>query len=752
MKVLSAIIIPATTAALSFSVAANSDETSLSASANDIEEILVIAQPLANTPSYEEQFERFLRRPGAETVVSTKQFESSHLGTLENLLAATPGVYSVARGNQNGGLYSIRGTDIATDGPRNGRGIRAYIDGVPLGRTEAGLTVSLIDILAADYVEVYRGPNSLRFGAISAGGALNFVSRNGKNNPGSKLSVELGSFDFSQVQLQHGGENGDVDYYFSLSDGRTDGYREHTDTEASRFSSNLGWAINNQLDTRFYFTVGRDYQEQAGDIPLNLIETHGRDASYGNTRNVDFDTDRNFDYLRLSNQTGFYLEKGGKITFDSFFLRTDFDHLPTPFSGIVDNVWEEYGLGLRYDTVVSLFGLTTELTSGIRGSDTDGDFLKFRHRNGGQDKGEKVDDADFESLLLEAYGELAISLTDTVRLFIGAQFVDISRTLTDNFRVDIAPLGPYGPPVYDDNGELLERPQPGSTSRDDGYDIDYDTVNPKLGINWQFSENYFFFASTARSYEVPTGADVANVVSNGGDNNSIEPQTAWTYEFGVRGGDDKLFVDATLYYSPIKHEILSRSCDPVRGDDPSVCTDTIAFNAEDTIHKGLELGLSYRLLEDLFISADSVKVSFTWNHNIFNFDDDPTFGDNRLPVIPLNTVFTSLNYTQENGFFTELEYRYASKRNATYDGSGGDGWTIPSYETWGLLLGYKPKGIPFSFYVQGANLTDEIYVSTFTAEPTQPVSGYGPGAQPQEYVGVRVANGRSWYAGFTYSF
>jgi iron complex outermembrane recepter protein len=104
-----------------------------------------------------------LRRPGAETVVSTEQFDSSHLGTLENLLASTPGVYSVSRGSTASGLYSIRGSDIATDGPRNGRGVRAYIDGVPLGRTEAGLTVSLIDLLAAEFASSTRTTTSLFF-------------------------------------------------------------------------------------------------------------------------------------------------------------------------------------------------------------------------------------------------------------------------------------------------------------------------------------------------------------------------------------------------------------------------------------------------------------------------------------------------------------------------------------------------------------------------------------------------------------
>ncbi len=714
-----------------------------------VEEIQVIADPtVGNTPTFEQQFERFLHRPGAETVVSTEQFDSSHLGTLENLMSETPGVYSVSRGDSNGGLYSIRGTDIASSGPRNGRGIRAYIDGVPLGRTEAGLTVSLIDILAADYLEVYRGPNSLRFGAISAGGALNFVSRTGKNNPGSRLSFERGAYGFQQMQLQHGAIKNNVDYYVSLSDHRTDGYRDHTETEATRLSSNLGWAIEDNLDTRFFFTVGKDYQDLSGTVPLNLIEEDGRDSG---TWAIPADTDRNFDYVRLANRTDWSLEQYGKIAFDTFALRTDFDHLPSPFSGIVDNLWEEYGVGIRYDHVTEIAGMTTEITGGIRGSFTEGEFLKFRHLNGGKDKGDKVNDTSFESTLIEAYGEMAFSLTDNVRLFVGLQAVDIQRELTDNFREDIASIAP----VFS-RGVLMQLPQPGSSTRDQGYDVGYDTINPKLGLNWQIADDYFLFASIARSYEVPTGADVADVVANGGTDSAIKPQVAWTYEFGLRGGTERFFIDATFYHSPVKDEILTRSCSVSQGDDISICADSIAFNVDNTVHQGVEIGLSYVVAESMVSEGDSLKLTTTWNYSDFKFDDDPIYGDNRLPVIPQHTLFSGLTYTHSSGFFADLEYRYADERGATYDGSGGKGWTIPSYSTWGMQIGFKPQSKPYSFYIQGTNLGDEIYASTYTAEPTQPETvSYRRGVRAvtaQEYANVRVSNGRAWYAGVTFDF
>lgn len=701
-----------------------------------------------NTHSFEEQQQRFLRRPGAETVVSTEELDTKHLANLENLLVETPGVYSIGRGDQNSGLYSIRGTDIATSGPRNGRGIRAFIDGVPLGRTEAGLTVSLIDVLAADYVEVYRGANSLRFGAISAGGALNFISRSGKNHTGTRLSLERGAFGFQQLHLEHGGHSEVTDYYVSLSDNHAEGYRDHTATDTKRLSTNLGWSLQDNLDTRFFLTAGQDHQELADAIPFEEMEHHPRSA--GRFAQAA-DTDRNFDYIRLANHTDWRLNHHNKLAFDAFLLHTQFDHLGSPSAGIVDNTWNEWGLGVRYDQEFTVLDIPSEFTGGLRVSLTNADFLRFRHRNSGRNRDRKVNDADLESTLLETYAEVAFNLSDSTRLFVGFQAVDIDRRLRDNFRQEIAPIA-----AGFDQERLLSLPQPGSSPLDQSYDIGYQTINPELGINWEFVANYFFFVSAARSYKIPTAHDVADITASGASARDLSPQTGWTYEVGMRGGNHRLFVDATLYYAPIDDEILTRRCNPAQGDDLSVCDETIAFSVDNTIHQGIELGLHITLLENLFSNGDHLESRTTWNYSDHRFDNDPQFNNNRLPVIPKHTLFTLLHYNHPSGFFAEVEHRYVGERGATYDGSGGSGWSVPHDSTWGMQLGYKAKHLPFSIYIQGTNLGDKIFPSTFIAEPTQPSSGITHGAIPtqhhQEFVDVRVANGSAWYAGISVDF
>ncbi|XSC48567.1 TonB-dependent receptor plug domain-containing protein [Bradyrhizobium sp. RDT10] len=70
----------------------------------------------------------------------------------------------------------------------------AVIDGVPLGRIESGNTLSIFDLKAVDYIEVYRGANSLRYGALASGGAINLVSKTCLTAPGAAISGAFGSY------------------------------------------------------------------------------------------------------------------------------------------------------------------------------------------------------------------------------------------------------------------------------------------------------------------------------------------------------------------------------------------------------------------------------------------------------------------------------------------------------------------------------------------------------------------------------
>ena len=698
-----------------------------------------------NPPSFEAQKDRFLRRAGAETVVSVTAQDPGKQGSVSDLLTRTPGVYLTENGGQTGGFVSMRGSDIAVEGSRNGRGIRAYIDGIPLGRTDAGFTGALIDTGATDYIEVYRGGSSLRYGSIATGGALNFVSKTGRSAPGTRASIDIGSYGFVQGRLEHGMFNDNYDLYLQATGLRYGGFQPRTDENNIRFSANFGWRPNENVESRTFVSAGKTLQNLASRVPLDQLPTMRRSAPPLSVAGVGtfpyFEQDLNFNYQRIANRTTI---RDGDTTYElgAYFVNTALDHMPVPFAGIIDNAWRDIGVSGRIEHRTQIAGLPTELVGGIRVGHTAGDFERYRHLNLGAGKGDKLYDWNFSSWLIESYGEAAIEILPRVKLFTGLQGVHTTRRLDDQYTggavVALRPvIPPPPPPVRLRPGG----PQPGRFAGRQDYGREFQAFNPKLGVNWEYATTHFLFANVSRSYEVPSGADLSDVLAynanpaNVAKVGDLKAQSAWTWEAGIRGGSHRFEYDVTFYHMRLRDEIMSRCAD-------ALCGTTIAFNIPQTIHNGIEAAVKTVPVMDLFTPGDSIFVNGVWNFTDFRFDGDPRFGNHSLPVIPAHQVFAEAGYRHASGFYVSGNIRHLSKRLATYDGSGGSNFVIPAYTLLGARIGYKDPDDRWSAYIEGRNLTDEVYASEFSAIPT--ATGTSPLVRPGE--------GRAVYAGASLKF
>mgnify|MGYP001063817032 CR=1 FL=1 len=717
--------------AIGDAVAQSSDETVL------LDPIVVTGTGpagAAGQPFFVQQ-QRFLRRPGAEAVVSVADQTTGKKADLGDVLVRTPGVFM----SDNGSFISIRGSDISTDGSRNGRGVRAFIDGFPLGRTEAGFTNPLIDLLATDYIELYRGGNSLRYGAIATGGAMNFVSKTGRTAPGQAISVMGGSFGTLQTQFETGASKDNLDWYLQGNVFKSDGFRQHTHEGNYRFSGNVGWRPSEDVDSRTFFAMGRTDRDLAEPIPLNQLRQNRRMAP---ANSYLFNERLNFTYQRIANRTT--IRRGDtNYEFGAHFLNTALDHLPSPFAGIIDYKWQEGGLSGRVEHKTDLAGLPTEFVGGVRVGYASGRFDRYRHANAGTTKARQIYDWAFSSWLVESYGEAAVEVLPKVRVFTGLQGVFTTRTLRDDYRGGaVAALGPTSP----------GGPQPGRVAGLLNYDRSYQAANPKIGINWEYRPDHFLFANVSRSFEVPGGADLSNVLEAQGRTGialpPVQPQSAWTWEAGIRGGWERFKYDITAYHMRLRNEILTRCASEIA----AACTTTIAFNADRTVHNGLEIGLKTIPFVDLLQPDDRVFANLVWNFSDFRFDNDRRFGNNRLPVIPRHTLFGEVGYEHPLGYYASVNLRHQSARLSTFDGSGGPAFLIPAYSLLGAKIGWRSPDKTWSFYIEGRNLTNVAYVSEFSATPTVPVTQQGPALVRSTSPQVRPGEGRAIYAGMTVRF
>jgi len=664
------------------------------------------------------------RTPGGVSVVDAESYKRGRSNNLKDALDYAPGVFVQPRFGAEEARISIRGSGIQRT--FHGRGLKLLQDGVPLNLADGGFDFQAVEPLAAKAVEVYRGANALEFGATTLGGAVNFVSLTGYDAPALTARFEIGSFDSYRAQLASGAVVGPLDYYVSLSHSSTDGFREHSQQNNQRLFANVGYKLSPQLETRFYLTYAQTDSELPGNLTKLQLEADPEQAqrvpeflrTFQPVARFDVVTSnwkRDFELFRVANRTTW--EDGDhRVTFSGFWAHKDLDH---PILFVIDQLSNDFGLGLRYDYSGDLAGHKNRFTIGL--APTWGVVQDERFANVFGNRGAKFADNQQSSLNFDLFALEQFWMTPHWALSVGTQVTYAGRRNRDDF-----PTGP-------DNGDQQ----------------DWWGVSPKVGVLYQPREDVQFYANVSRSFEPPSFGELTNAANAGRGLVQLDAQTGTTAEIGTRGRVARFAWDLTYYYSWIEDELLEFQIVP--GLSQTV-------NAGKTTHQGIELGFAWDAVRGIFaratgaapvgegkkavvapadVEADRLvlRTSYLWND--FRFDGDPTFGDGLLPGLPEHYLRAELMYEHPCGFHVGPNLEYVPKAYRV-DSRGtlfADGYTLL-----GARIGWRAaRG--FSAYLEARNLTDETYVAT-----TGVIANAG-GADAAVFL---PGDGRSFFVGVEY--
>ena len=134
-------------------------------------------------------------------------------------------------------------------------------------------------------------------------------------------------------------------------------------------------------------------------------------------------------------------------------------------------------------------------------------------------------------------------------------------------------------------------------------------------------------------------------------------------------------------------------------------------NADRTVHQGLEIGFGVAILKSMLAqgpSPDRLWLNLAYTLNDFRFDDDAQFGDNVLPGAPRHYLRAELLYKHPSGIFFGPNVEWVPQ---AYFVDNENTIKTTAYALWGLKLGYDNGG-PFSAYIEGRNLSDEVYIAS----------------------------------------
>ncbi len=166
------------------------------------------------------------------------------------------------------------------------QGMSVYQDGVrinePFGDT---VNWDSIPTAAISTINLIPGSNPL-FGLNTLGGALSIRTKSGAQYPGTAATLYGGSFGRRSVDVQHGGANGEFDYFASASAFREDGWRLHSPSDVRQFFSKLGWQ-DGTTDVDFSITHADSDLAGNGLLPQSMLRADPKQVYTlsDNTRN-----------------------------------------------------------------------------------------------------------------------------------------------------------------------------------------------------------------------------------------------------------------------------------------------------------------------------------------------------------------------------------------------------------------------------------------------------------------------------------
>ena len=648
------------------------------------------------------------RIPGAGNVIDLSETNGRLAGSAD-VLAYQPGINAQSPGNE-GAKVSIRGSGINRGPGAHASGISVSLDGLPL-TGPGGTPYELLEPLWLSRVEVLRGANGFERGALALGGAINYVSRSGRDSAGLELHYEAGSRGYQKRSVGFGDVRGDVDYYLAYTDTEYDGYQQHAAGKGKGAVANLGWQLTPDLETRFFLR----YRETDHETPGRLTRAQIRnDPRAANPANLAIDARRpQPGSTWIGNTTTYTIDEDASLQAGLVYHTYPMDLNESLYRQQLD--YANLNGTLDYRRWHALFGHDSVTTIGLRVThDLDANVREtLRFASNGYAAGTHTRDIEHYGTdsVLHVGNDLALS--DTLRLQTGLALIHTRR--------DVQVTWPATPE------KLSER------------QWDY---APRLGFTWQQTPQTQWFGNLSRSVEpahpwsMIWGSNQYFAAGNGASTGrqrapvNLDNQTATTLELGARGDSALGRWELTGYYARLNHELLTVEVQPL----PNLFV--AENNASPTVHRGLEAALDSALWQG---EAGRLSLRQAYTFSDFRYRHDARFGGNRLPGLPRHYYQAELRYEHPDGFYARINTEYASKMFVDYANS----YSADSHLIFGTRIGYDAPGGRWQAWAELRNLGDRHYAATVTP-------GYDDAGK--DVARSTPGDGRGVYAGVRWSF
>ena len=663
--------------------------------------------------------------PASLSVIGAQQLRSLRIRSADDLQNYVPGL-SIKSSSIGSASYNIRGVGESIDDISVESGVGVYIDGIYVPRVGPAGGI-LFDL---ERIEVLRGPQGTLYGRNSAGGAINYITKDPDYEFGAEFGVEIAENDTYNAKGYVTGPliEDKLLAKLSLVSMNSDGYMKNI------YNGDKGTGVDAQavrLGTKYIISdtaelsVTMGYQENDPNPRMfTLVEPGFRSVIHDLAPGYPSEPASDDFYEVDIDNTGYEkMDSGGVMTrlniehdhMDSVYLfgyghaetrfDVDRDHSPVNLLNEKHDEDTDWGSGeIRFTSTREgawsmggkaewLFGLYYFKENGHRDVSFYTDVFVLFFGDGLPFPTAEINFfPDIETEAKAVFGEFTYDLMDTLRLTAGVRYTDEEKTFKSRSEIIDPTKGLFGPDfpgliAPGANGGLIDEiyETKDSTSWDD--------TTYKLSLEYDFNEELLAYALFSQGFK--SGGYQGTASTAAGATTAFDPENVDNYEMGLKGTflDQRLQSNMSVYYmdyTDLQNGIATATGTPV------------TLNADAEI-KGFEWDLIGLPMEGLQVGLSLGYIDSEYT----NFDGAPEREGDPVNGVPewKYSVFGDYVFDLWDGDIT-LHADYVWEDD-TKDALGSS--SIPQWDILNLSVAYRSADGSWEVLGYVNNVTDEEY-------------------------------------------
>ena len=650
--------------------------------------------------------------PVAVTAFTPETIDKLNIRDIGDLDAQVPNltIYA-ARGSSSTVTAYIRG--VGQSDPLWGvdPGVGIYLDDVYIARPQG----ALLDVFDVDRVEVLRGPQGTLYGKNTIGGAIKYISRGLSAETEGTASITVGSFNQMDVKAAIGGSFGGNDALrgrLSVASLSRDGFGENTvtnqdvsDKEILALRGQLGAYVTEDFNLQFAF----DWLDDQSGVRGAQMLAPNRFVPTAPPMSDRYDVRNGMPNINDTSLQGISATANWRINDDWGFkfvtakresdteTNIDFDTTQAPIADVKAFYSDEqvsHELQLNYDAggrsrgVMGLY-----LFDGEAGGQVLNNFFGLLF-------GDTQGTVYTESMAV--YADWTFDINERLHLDLGARWTDEDK------RADVLNRG-YSDGTYT---------TPISVVADFDKTINFTNLSPKVSLGYQATDDILVYGLATRGFKSGGYNIRAQATAVPRSAEPFDDEVVDSYEVGAKMAflDQRLFLNLSAFHN--KYEDIQLSVFTSYDSNNDGTNDAFFgdfTNAGSGTVNGVEVEYQWLPTRNWLISGNLAFLDAKYDEFIYTglniadeqeFTNAPEFSgainvEYRTELARGGNLSARVGYSYQDDVVATTEIVRTGAVPITQDGYG----LLNAGVIW-------DTGGPWSFSLQGSNLTDKEYRTT----------------------------------------